>query len=209
MHRVQNPGTGRWTSQDPLGFAAGDANLYRYAFNSPTDLTDGSGEDILLYPGPVMGGHCHVSIVVYDPKTGTGVKYDGAGPGGSSANGGGPSGSGGATPLKPERKEFTGDPDKLFGGAPKRVGLPGGVLVDPGPLATPAQQQAALDRAFDSTPQIQLYNAAYGPNSNTFANVILLKCGIMVGEIVNPKTGNHVSIPGWSNTGPYFPKKKK
>jgi RHS repeat-associated protein len=43
VNRVENPGTGRWTSQDPLGFAAGDANLYRYVGNGPVYDTDKSG----------------------------------------------------------------------------------------------------------------------------------------------------------------------
>ena len=30
VEREENPGTGRWDSQDPLGFAAGDDNLYRF-----------------------------------------------------------------------------------------------------------------------------------------------------------------------------------
>jgi len=30
-------------SQDPIGFAGGDANLYRYVGNSPTNATDPSG----------------------------------------------------------------------------------------------------------------------------------------------------------------------
>jgi RHS repeat-associated protein len=34
---------GRWISQDPLGFAAGDANLYRYVGNSPTNVVDPLG----------------------------------------------------------------------------------------------------------------------------------------------------------------------
>jgi RHS repeat-associated protein len=33
----------RWISQDPIGFAAGDANLYRYVGNKPTMATDPSG----------------------------------------------------------------------------------------------------------------------------------------------------------------------
>jgi RHS repeat-associated protein len=45
VYRVQDPGTGRWTNQDPLGFAAGDADLYGYADNTPTDLVDPSGDD--------------------------------------------------------------------------------------------------------------------------------------------------------------------
>jgi RHS repeat-associated protein len=43
VNRVQNPGTGRWTSQDPLGFAAGDANLFSYVRNSPTNSRDPRG----------------------------------------------------------------------------------------------------------------------------------------------------------------------
>jgi len=34
---------GRWISQDPLGFEAGDSNLYRYVNNRPTQFTDPSG----------------------------------------------------------------------------------------------------------------------------------------------------------------------
>ena len=43
VNRVQNPGTGRWKSQDPLGFAAGDDDLYRYVGNSPTYAVDPKG----------------------------------------------------------------------------------------------------------------------------------------------------------------------
>jgi RHS repeat-associated protein len=42
--RHYDPSTGRWTSQDPLGFDAGDSNLYRYVRNQSTSLTDPSGE---------------------------------------------------------------------------------------------------------------------------------------------------------------------
>jgi Domain of unknown function (DUF4347) len=48
VHRVQNPGTGRWSSQDPLRFAAGDVNLYRYAGNSSTNLADAEGLEIAI-----------------------------------------------------------------------------------------------------------------------------------------------------------------
>jgi RHS repeat-associated protein len=41
--RYYDSAHGRWLSQDPLGLAAGDANLYRYAGNAPTDATDPSG----------------------------------------------------------------------------------------------------------------------------------------------------------------------
>jgi RHS repeat-associated protein len=41
--RYYDPSTGRWMSQDPLGFDAGDSNLYRYVQNAPTRSTDPSG----------------------------------------------------------------------------------------------------------------------------------------------------------------------
>ena len=41
--RYYDGATGRWTSQDPLGFDAGDSNLYRYVSNQPLSLSDPSG----------------------------------------------------------------------------------------------------------------------------------------------------------------------
>ena len=45
--RYYDPSTGRWISQDPMGFDAGDSNLYRYVNNDPTSATDPSGLDAL------------------------------------------------------------------------------------------------------------------------------------------------------------------
>jgi RHS repeat-associated protein len=41
--RWYDPVTGRWISQDPLGFDAGDSNLYRYVNNRPNVTDDPSG----------------------------------------------------------------------------------------------------------------------------------------------------------------------
>ena len=41
--RYYDPATGRFLKQDPLGFAAGDPNLYRYVLNNPVKFTDPSG----------------------------------------------------------------------------------------------------------------------------------------------------------------------
>jgi RHS repeat-associated protein len=43
--RYYSPELGRFISEDPLGFGGGDANLYAYVRNSPTNLTDPSGEN--------------------------------------------------------------------------------------------------------------------------------------------------------------------
>ncbi|HUT13160.1 MAG TPA: RHS repeat-associated core domain-containing protein, partial [Thermoguttaceae bacterium] len=41
--RYYEPSSGRFLSPDPIGFSAGDINLYRYAGNSPTNATDPTG----------------------------------------------------------------------------------------------------------------------------------------------------------------------
>ena len=56
-NRWYDPAVGRWISEDPMGFAAGDANLNRYVANESVVLNDPSGEI-----APVVVG---VVIVVY------------------------------------------------------------------------------------------------------------------------------------------------
>ena len=47
---MYDPSIGRWLEMDPLGFEAGDANLYRYVGNGPTNWTDPSG----LHHSPIL-----------------------------------------------------------------------------------------------------------------------------------------------------------
>ncbi|WP_146577689.1 phospholipase effector Tle1 domain-containing protein [Neorhodopirellula pilleata] len=53
FHRARylDPATGAFISQDPIGFAAGDANLYRMVGNSPTNATDPSGLVLVAFDG--------------------------------------------------------------------------------------------------------------------------------------------------------------
>jgi RHS repeat-associated protein len=60
--RWYDAATGRWVSQDPMGFAAGDTNLQRYCGNGPTDGTDPSG----LQAKPVKEA---LIIIYYDFTT--------------------------------------------------------------------------------------------------------------------------------------------
>jgi len=53
--RYYDSGTGRWISQDPMGFDAGDSNLYRYVNNKPTQATDPSGLDGRFFFQLTMG----------------------------------------------------------------------------------------------------------------------------------------------------------
>jgi RHS repeat-associated protein len=50
--RYYDPSLGRFISEDPIGFSAGDTNLYRYVNNSPTNFTDPTGEIAFL---PILG----------------------------------------------------------------------------------------------------------------------------------------------------------
>jgi RHS repeat-associated protein len=43
LHRWYDANIGRWLSEDPIGFAAGDANLYRYVGNAATMYVDPAG----------------------------------------------------------------------------------------------------------------------------------------------------------------------
>jgi RHS repeat-associated protein len=61
--RYYDPRLGRFLGQDSLGFAAGDANLYRYVKNNPLGATDPTGHDAILedaftrgFSGALIGG---------------------------------------------------------------------------------------------------------------------------------------------------------
>jgi RHS repeat-associated protein len=53
-NRAYHPGLGRFMSEDPKGFDAGDYNLFRYCKNDPEDLTDpmGLGPENNVKPAP-------------------------------------------------------------------------------------------------------------------------------------------------------------
>jgi RHS repeat-associated protein len=54
--RYLDPRTGRWMAGDPLGFASGDNNLYRYVKNSPTNATDSTGTIGVFFDGTLYKG---------------------------------------------------------------------------------------------------------------------------------------------------------
>jgi RHS repeat-associated protein len=53
--RWYDPQTQRWLSRDPIEFAAGDGNLYRYVGNNATNLTDPSGRFWGVLAGGLIG----------------------------------------------------------------------------------------------------------------------------------------------------------
>ncbi|MBY0516246.1 MAG: RHS repeat-associated core domain-containing protein [Bacteriovoracaceae bacterium] len=46
--RYYDPSSGRFLSEDPIGFLGGDYNLYRYVGNNPILKVDPSGENPLI-----------------------------------------------------------------------------------------------------------------------------------------------------------------
>jgi RHS repeat-associated protein len=54
--RYFDANVGRFISTDPIGFEAGDSNLYRYVFNNSTTYTDPSGKIIPLLLGAAFVG---------------------------------------------------------------------------------------------------------------------------------------------------------
>jgi RHS repeat-associated protein len=53
--RYYDSAVGRFISEDPLGFAAGDSNIYRYVGNSPVNATDPSGLRTFITPDDTPG----------------------------------------------------------------------------------------------------------------------------------------------------------
>jgi RHS repeat-associated protein len=85
--RYYDASIGRFVSQDPKGFSAGDTNLYRYVSNEPTDQVDltgmqqgfGGGFGLTFTPRAKKGSRISVSGTGYGSWNGGGAW----GPGGS------------------------------------------------------------------------------------------------------------------------------
>jgi len=68
--RWYDASTGRFISRDPLSFAAGDPNLYRYVKNGPTNFTDPTG---LAQQGPPSSDG--ITVTVNGPWSQAGKDY--------------------------------------------------------------------------------------------------------------------------------------
>jgi RHS repeat-associated protein len=60
--RYYDAGNGRFISEDPIGFEAGDTNLYRYVGNSPVNAIDPSGTITFAIPGADGFGNLLVNL---------------------------------------------------------------------------------------------------------------------------------------------------
>jgi RHS repeat-associated protein len=68
--RYLQPTFGRFLSEDPLGFAAGDPHLYAYAGNNPTCQTDPSGRIPPLIVACASGAAINVALQIISDRLG-------------------------------------------------------------------------------------------------------------------------------------------
>jgi RHS repeat-associated protein len=73
LNRWYDPLTGRWISEDPIGFAAGDMNLYRYVENSTLDFVDPEG--LNRWCMSAWGLHSFILVEIWDDEGTTVIGY--------------------------------------------------------------------------------------------------------------------------------------
>jgi len=73
--RDYDPDTARWTAQDPIGDAGGDADWYGYCLDDPVNTTDSSG----LFVGPLLLGLAAATGIATVGAGGAALTTDGLG----------------------------------------------------------------------------------------------------------------------------------
>jgi hypothetical protein len=160
--RYYDAKVGRWINQDPLGFDAGDSNLYRYTSNNYFKV-DPSGLEVRLYLDrpkkitPIIApDQFHVEVMVGPSAKGKYLAFNGVG--GVFASG---------LVLEAKRRELSQFRDDIKAWT--------NVI---SPYANSAQEVEALEFVFKNLRQLP-YNP-FGANSNTFARQLLELAGFTV-----------------------------
>ena len=78
--RDYDPGMGRWTNKDPIGFAGGDTNIYAYVGNDPVNLVDPDGRRPLTpteraFLEAVYGKSLNTKVIDINPSFEKGQPY--------------------------------------------------------------------------------------------------------------------------------------
>jgi RHS repeat-associated protein len=81
INRWYEAGTGKWLSEDPIGFKARDVNLYRYVGNGPMNATDPSGQSGVLSDNKIETGELDTMVdnVMASPNCSCGIKITASG----------------------------------------------------------------------------------------------------------------------------------
>lgn len=195
-----DPASGGWVNPEQRS-RYGESNLYRYVNNMPTRATDPSGLEIwIVGTYDASSGYGHSSIVVFDPVTKTGFKYDGRGPRQDRWFMGYQAWA--FRQKYPELYLREGNKDPLNEGqTPHSLWTVGTIMkVDTGKL-TFKQESQALQSAWGQLVQVDIYNTS-GPNSNTYARQLLtLASQNAPVPFTVPRTID--DTPGWDYSGPY------
>ncbi|MDR3111178.1 MAG: RHS repeat-associated core domain-containing protein, partial [Planctomycetaceae bacterium] len=147
-NRYYHAGMGRFVSRDPIGYLAGDANVYRYVGNAPTTNTDLFGEDVWVESTPqVLGFHWRVCVTTYDECCQANGQYcitfgqnddgsscsksDISAPSGSSGNSSGSSRSSGGYSGRTSRSSLSSSRDTTLPRKSYPAILPGGISTNP------------------------------------------------------------------------------
>jgi RHS repeat-associated protein len=187
-HRFYSPTLGRWLQVDPLGFGSGDVNWYRAVSNSPTNYTDPGGQTVYLISRPI-GPARHYTIVVVSPDGKIVITYDGAGPSYPHDTDGRP------IPqrcydktMRIVKTKYFDTKSGIFIFDPNQPqenlnGGPAVYQVDAGPNSTFEDELARLEYGFQYLWQLP-YNI-FGPNSNTYAHVLLELAAMKVKPVLS------------------------
>jgi RHS repeat-associated protein len=110
--RWYDAGVGRFLSNDPTGFSAGDTNLQRYVFNDPVNLVDPTGEMYTGSPGAPFPGNAGAAAAAQPPA----AARNGRQPPGRSWTRWLPHGTGPTVSASAEGGMVTGAALQFFGG---------------------------------------------------------------------------------------------
>ena len=134
-----HPTFGRFISEDPVGFAAGDPNLYAYVGGSPTNATDPSG---LIAPILVIGAGCAAGAAAYGAFTVLGNLY--------------------ANTFMGKRKDLFGGLDVVGAAISCGTGIIGGIVAGAGWTLSQRVAIGAIS-GFDSTLVAQANSGRFDP----------------------------------------------
>jgi len=186
--------------EDPIGYDGDNSNLYEYESSRTPNVTDAGGLKVQLRCYEIRAGKMHCGVIV--TCNGKEVSYDGGG-----ANFVSTEGTPGPARPTPERNP------PLDGEGARARHKPKEVLYDVNSQFKNCEDELkCLDCQFKNQKQAP-YNAA-GPNSNTYAHMLLARCGMTMKPIKKERVyGNGIydtitvtdppNAPGWSTTGYY------